>query len=101
LFLGLVIPVSKTFGLPKDRKKVMALYSAGLTLVIAVTLWKLIDLSITLSHVPAAIAEDDVKLKALVQPMALAFQRWWEYGLWGVVLSTWIGTGMTVVPERK
>jgi tetratricopeptide (TPR) repeat protein len=103
LFLGLVIPVSKTFGLPKDRKKVMAFYSAGLTLVIAVALWKLVDLSITLSHVPAAVVEDEdkTKLKEFVLPKLIAFQQWWEYGSWGVVLSTWIGTGMTVVPERK
>lgn len=101
LFLGLVIPVSKTFGLPQGRKKMMALYSAGLALVIAVALWNLVDLSITLSHVPAAIVDDPAKLKELVQPKAMAFQKWWQYGLWGVVLSTWIGTGMSVVPERK
>lgn len=101
LFLGLVIPVSKVFHLPPGRQKTMALYSAGLTFVICVALWKLIVMSVTLSNVPAEIAADEAEVQELVASVAIPYRQWWEYGLWGVVLSTWIGTGMSVVPERK
>lgn len=101
LFLGLVIPATKSLRLPPGRDQAMMLYSIGLTFVIGMALWKLVDMSITLSNVPADIAGDKKKMQELAASVVLPFLDWWQYGLWGVVLSTWIGAGMSFAPERK
>ena len=101
LFLGLVIPATKSLRLPPGRNQAMLLYSIGLAFVIGMALWKLVDMSVTLSNVPAEIAADDAKVAELAESVVLPWTQWWEYGLWGVVLSTWLGAGMSFAPERK
>lgn len=74
--LGLVIPVTTSFRHEGKRQRLMQLYSVGLLGIICVSVYYLL----------------------LDSP---SFVDWWRRAILGVVLSTWLGLGAAVVPERK
>ncbi len=77
LFLGLAIPVSVAFRFHGWRQIVMAAYSVGLLAVIVVCVYQL--------AVAVSVAE---------------WLEWWNNSVWGVVLSTWLSAGLSMLPKR-
>ncbi len=102
LFLGLTIPVTTSLQLEGRRRYIMVLYSIGLLIVILITLGKLADASSICAKLPDKINEiDDRLLLAALKARLEIFGQWVLYGVNGVVLSTWLGLGIHVVPNRK
>jgi len=74
--LGLAIPISASFQYEGKRQRLMQLYSGGLLVLIVGAIYFL--------------EQDDLR-----------FKDWWQWSVQGVVLSTWLGLGAAVVPQRK
>ena len=74
--LGLVIPVTTSFRHEGKRQRLMQVYSIGLLGIIGISVYYLL----------------------LDSPF---FVDWWKRAVFGVVLSTWLGLGAAVVPDRK
>lgn len=74
--LGLAIPISASFDHEGNRQRLMQLYSLGLLVLIVGAVYFL--------------EKDDLR-----------FLDWWLWSVRGVVLSTWLGLGAAVVPQRK
>jgi tetratricopeptide (TPR) repeat protein len=74
--LGLVIPVTTSFQHEGRRQRMLQLYSVGLLGIIVGSVYYLL--------------QDDAR-----------FLEWWVWAVRGVVLSTWLGAGAALVPNRK
>lgn len=74
--LGLVIPITTSFKHEGRRQRMLQLYSLGLLGVILISFFYLLRDS-------------------------ASFVIWWERAVLGVVLSTWLGAGVAVVPNRR
>lgn len=74
--LGLAIPISASFQYEGKRQRLMQLYSGGLLVLIVGAIY-------------------------FLEQGDLRFKDWWLWAVQGVVLSTWLGLGAAVVPQRK
>jgi hypothetical protein len=99
LYLGLMLPLIATFHQTDGRQKMFAAYTVGVALCIAVATIQCFNFCAEatplwdLEQVPAA---KFAELKALQGSAG----QWFEYSLWGIVLSTWLGAGLSVTPVR-
>lgn len=100
LFLGLMLPVTQCFRETGNKQKFVAAYSVGLLVVIGITLWRLVQLELWVWQVGPEFALNQANA-AQTDRMFDAFLTWWRYGLNGVVLSTWLGMGLAVLPESR
>jgi len=100
LLLGLMLPVTLIFKLEGRRQMIAAAYAAGLSVVIGMTLWPLIPIDRLIAGVapnqiiPPEIA---VQLRSLVHE----HQDWFGHSVTGIVISTWLGMGLTAIPGRR
>lgn len=109
LWLGLVIPLSNSFELlkvPGRRWLWMMAYSVGLAVVIAVTVALAIRMSVGLDAVsvkyPGKVAGAELdEMKSLINNLMDPFLTWFQRGLNGVVLSTWLGLILRAAPNRR
>jgi tetratricopeptide (TPR) repeat protein len=77
LFLGLTIPVSVAFRFHGWRQAVMAAYSVGLLAVIGLCVYQLV-----------------------IVESAADWLTWWRHGVQGVVVSTWVSAGLSMISRR-
>lgn len=117
LFLGLLLPVTFTFQVEGRKQLISAVYSTGLFLLMCFTVWKLVQVDLLYEQLmeaaraadrsqkaPAEALVDLQPLKALELDFKLGakdLMRWWDYCFNGIVWSTWLGLGLSVVPEPK
>ncbi len=109
LWLGLVIPLCNAFHLMQcsgRRWMLMMAYSIGLAVVVIVAYVLAIHMAIGVATIDAkhpgmltgvelAVAKSEVQ--ALVDP----FETWFQRGVNGVVLSTWLGLILRATPNRR
>ncbi|TXI10155.1 MAG: tetratricopeptide repeat protein [Rhizobium sp.] len=100
LYLGLMLPLIATFRQGGKRQKLFAAYSSGVAVCIVVTTylslsfcWQVSTLDVPLDQAPEKVAA----LKSL----ATASLQWFDYSVWGIVISTWIGAGLSLSPVRR
>lgn len=103
LFLGLMLPVGHSFQEDRRKRLVSAAYSLGLLAIIGMAIWRLVDFEMFYADVvPAApnaqIDPDDFDE---LRRRLFHWMNWWKYGLNGIVLWSWLGSGMSALPEGK
>lgn len=100
LYLGLMLPLVATFRQEGDRKKMFAAYTGGVTFCVLVATF----LSLSFCWQVTGLGEDS-KLTperiAGLKSLAASALQWFEYSTWGIVLSTWIGAGLSMNPVRR
>ena len=109
LWLGLVIPLTNTFQmmpLHGSRWQLMMAYSVGLTIVIATSLVLAIHMATGLASLaaqyPGHLNGDELLLvQSQVDDLAAPFVTWFQRGMNGVVLSTWLGLVVRATPHRR
>jgi tetratricopeptide (TPR) repeat protein len=109
LWLGLVIPLSNAFHLMQlhgRRWFWMMLYSAGLAVVILAAYMFAIRMATGMASLqaqyPGKLTGADLLLvQSKVQDLAAPFVTWFQRGVNGVVLSTWLGIILRAVPNRR
>ena len=99
LYLGLMLPLIATFHQAEGRKKMFAAYTVGVTVCILMTTFQSLNLCQQLSLLsdqPTVPAAKVLELRALGN----SAMQWFEYSMWGIVLSTWLGAGLSMAPVR-
>jgi tetratricopeptide (TPR) repeat protein len=99
LYLGLMLPLSATFRQPAGRRKLFAAYTAGVAVCVVVATYQSLNCcyqgSSSLEPQLAAARIDEFKAAG---DSAL---QWLKYSMWGIVLSTWLGAGLSMSSARR
>lgn len=103
LFLGLMLPVSQCFQENRNKQLIAAAYSLGLLAIIGMAIWRLVDLELFIVEAEGQLrnAKDLAEAKEIVDVRMGLWMTWWRYGLNGIVLWSWLGSGMSALPEGK
>ncbi len=109
LWLGLVIPLTNAFHLMQHHGRRwiwMMLYSVGLAIVIVVSFVLVIRMSTGFSSLKALYpgkltGADAALVTSQTQNLYDSFFTWSQRGVYGVVLSTWLGLILRVAPNRR
>jgi tetratricopeptide (TPR) repeat protein len=100
LFLGIAIPVSATFRSEGNRRLLMLAYSCGLLMAILYTLF----LDVRIRDLASAFASGQ-KMTAIEESTLSRYVGeyvyWFQNCITGIAISTWLGLGMSIVPNRK
>lgn len=99
LYLGLMLPLIATFRQEGSRRKMFAAYTVGVAVcVLMATIyssnfcWQVSGLSNELLTVERA---------AEIKTLAASTKLWFQYAATGIVVSTWIGAGLSLAPVRR
>ncbi len=107
LFLGLLFPITYAFKVQGWKRAVFAAYTIGLLGVMLVTISKKISTGAAVTNffaaLPQGITKDEARelAKAKVLPMLENAWLWVRYSINGIVWSTWLGIGVSAMPEPK
>jgi hypothetical protein len=121
LYLGLMLPLSATFRQPEGRRKWFAAYTVGVTLCVVIATYQSFSFcSLATSPGPqltvvriGKVKADDAELvqdaqqkmnaarTAELKALGKSTVQWVNYSIWGIVISTWIGAGSSVLPSRR
>jgi tetratricopeptide (TPR) repeat protein len=104
LFLGLMLPVTAIFKIPKWSRWVLILYSIGLTAYMVMATYHLQVYADELYAVIKGvdnIEQIDVLDQQRLQNLHGRHSKWWLDSLRGIVISTWVTAGVAMVPTRK
>ena len=96
LYLGLMLPLIATFRQPPGRKAWFIAYTLGVTVCVLMATYQSLSLCSQITREPNVTDARFAELKALSNSAS----QWFEYSMWGIVLSTWINAGMSLRPER-
>lgn len=115
LFLGLVIPLTTTLRHEGNKRLLMGAWSAGVAFCMVMAVVALFTMlhqfeeaaldivpnRRALELTPEEVKDLRAKIAVRVQPFVNNYIRWWTYGLNGIVISTWLGLGLAMAPQRK
>jgi len=100
LYLGLMLPLIATFRQAAGRRKLFALYTVGVTVCILLATYQSLhfcSLAAASWREPQLTAARTAELNAV----AASAMQWMNISIWGIVISTWIGAGLSVRPVRR
>lgn len=100
-YLGLVMPVSRAFQVTGKQRRTFVAYSIGLLAITLTMTFHLYQIPSNLEQLAEAFPADEDAFRAAVQGVFEPFQTWSRYGIWGLVIFTWIGFGSSFIPDRK
>jgi len=99
LYLGLMLPLIATFHQADRRQKLFAAYTVAVALCIAVATFQCLSLCTQITAL-ADVAQVPAAKVAELRALDGSAAQWFEYSIWGIVLSTWLGAGLSVAPVR-
>lgn len=104
LFLGLMFPVTAIFKMPPKTRWVMIAYSVGLSVYIGLAAYHLQVFAYEHAQVTEKLLDPD-KIPALdharLVNLLTRHTGWWIDSLHGIIISTWVAAGLSMVPNRK
>lgn len=100
LFLGLTIPVSSIFNAVGKRQLMMIAYTCGLLGVILTTLYYDVRFSEFITGLDRGQQPTPEELDIAVGYRGV-WSHWLSNSITGIAISTWLGMGMSVIPNRK
>jgi len=100
LYLGLMLPLVAVFQQPAGRRKFVSLYAAGVTLCVVLATYHALNFCV---QVTSSAQEQNLTKPRLAElrTISVAAARWTQNATWGIVISTWIGAGMSVRAARR
>lgn len=100
LYLGLMLPLVAVFQQPAgSRRKMFAVYAAGVTVCVVLATYHSLNFYVLATSLSREPQLTKVSIAQLKTASALA-SKWLDYSTWGIVISTWIGAGLSVSPSR-
>jgi tetratricopeptide (TPR) repeat protein len=100
LYLGLMLPLIAAFRQPAGRRGWIAAYAAGVAVCVVIATyqwWSFCALATSSAREPKVTQVRIVELNAL----SASALKWTGFSTWGIVISTWIGAGLSVAPRRN
>lgn len=101
LYLGLMIPLVATFRQRTENRKWFGAYSLGVTVCVLMATYYSLSFCYQISSLP----DDETKLTeaqvAEVMACAHSTVQWRDYSMWGIAISTWLGAGSSLIPNRR
>lgn len=100
LYLGLMIPLVAAIHQPPHLRKMFGAYAAGVAIVVLIASYHGLHLCYVLNSLASL---EDIPAEKLSELKALseAAGRWREYSIYGIVISTWLGAGLSLAPNRR
>lgn len=95
LYLGLMLPLIGTFRQPAGLRKMFALYTLGVTVCVLMSTYQ----SLSFCYQATSLAPEPETTAARIAELKVLFasaSQWLDYSLWGIVISTWLGAGLSV-----
>lgn len=100
LYLGLMIPLIGAFKQPDVHKKWFAAYTAGVALCIVLTTYYSLNFCFQVNSL-ARLAEVMPARIAELKEISASASQWLSYSIWGIVISTWLGAGLSLAPHPR
>lgn len=100
-YLGLVIPVSRAFQVTGKQHRTFVAYAIGMLAITLTMTFHLYQIPIKLDELAQRFPADDDAFRAAFLDIFEPFRTWSHYGVWGLVIFTWIGFGSSFIPDRK
>ncbi len=101
LYLGLMLPLVAVFQQPAGRRRnLFAAYAAGVTVCVALATYHSLNFSVlaTASSRESQLTKTQI---AQMNAASASASKWLDNSIWGIVISTWIGAGLSVSPFRR
>ena len=99
LYLGLMIPLTSTFRQPEVHRRLFAAYTAGVGLCVVFATYYALSYCFQANPLLGLQELPEVK-RGELRALADSAIQWKSYSIWGIVVSTWIGAGMSLAPNR-
>ena len=99
LYLGLMLPLIATFRQPAGRKAWFIAYTLGVAVCVLMATYQSLSLCSQISALSGEPNVTDARFGEL-KAISNSASQWFEYSMWGIVLSTWINAGLSLKPER-
>ena len=100
LYLGLMLPLIATFRQRDGLQKALAAYTAGVAFCVLMATFQSLSFcwQVTGLGDGANLSAENV---AALRSLSASALQWFEYSSIGIVLSTWIGAGLSLNPGRR
>lgn len=100
LYLGLMIPLIAAIRQPPVQRRLFGTYAVGVAAVVMVATYHTLNLCFQLNAI-ANLSDLTAAMNAQLNLLGETAVTWTQYSVYGIVLSTWIGAGLSIAPIRR